>query len=114
MLSRPQKSMTTRSSPTPAPPWGGAPNLRLATQHTTSGPLLLSAQPGQQRSTAAAARPRSGAALAAHLNESMYDWMVSRGRPISCARCVSRAGSWMRCAPEMISSPRRKMSKEQE
>ena len=27
MLSRPQYSMTTRSSPTPAPPCGGAPNL---------------------------------------------------------------------------------------
>ena len=28
MLSRPQKSITTRSSPTPKPPCGGAPYLK--------------------------------------------------------------------------------------
>jgi hypothetical protein len=31
MLPRPRKSMTTLSSPTPPPPWGRAPCLKLST-----------------------------------------------------------------------------------
>ena len=47
---------------------------------------------------------------APYLNASMYAWIVSTSMPHSAARLVSNAGSWMRCAPEMISSPRIKMS----
>lgn len=37
MLSRPQKSMTTRSRPTPQPPWGGAPYLGTGNSREGSG-----------------------------------------------------------------------------
>ena len=48
------------------------------------------------------------------MNASMYDWIVSTSIPHSTARLARRSGSWMRCAPEMISSPRMKISNELE
>lgn len=50
MLSRPKNSITTRSIPTPAPPWGRAPYLKLsmyALIPSSSMPLALAISAGQ-------------------------------------------------------------------
>lgn len=56
--------------------------------------------------------------LRAYLDPSPHSeeptWIVSTGRPHATARSSSMPGSWIRCAPEMISSPRMNTSYELE
>lgn len=99
-LPSPQNNITTRSSPTPQPPWGGHPYLNASMYDwmvSTGIPCTLA----------------RSVIVDCALVASAHDNCGPHARSCVCTP-VSSSCSWMRCAPLIISSPRINTSNELE